>query len=76
MSDELRQELEQSFQEAIDRAIDSLARYKFERFGYWASQAVLLGQFINTPAGTQLRPFVDLARRIRQANQGQLGLEP
>ena len=43
--------LEQKMNEAYNKAIDSLARYKFEMFGYWSSSWVkynqLWGEFGN-----------------------------
>lgn len=44
------------------RAIDALARYKFERFGYWASTWVTLN---NLNSHRQPNPFVTLVKLAR-----------
>lgn len=62
-------------QEAYDKAIDSLCRYKFMQFGYWAAIWVHLNQI----EGGEPNPFKSLiehARRIRAKNEGQLELKP
>lgn len=50
-------------QEAYEKAIDSLARYKFMMFGYWAAIWVYLNQ-IDTEK--ENNPFKGLVRKARQ----------
>lgn len=54
--------------EAERKAIDSMAANKWERFGYWASQAVHLRRILGL-SGTPspFRPFSALARQMRSA---------
>ena len=61
--------------EAYDKAIDSLARYKFMQFGYWSAIWIHLNQI----EGGDPNPFkglVEQARNIQAKDQGQLELEP
>lgn len=59
--------------EAHHKAVDSLARYKFLMFGYWAAQWVTLNQVrkqLNPQAKQEPNPFkgfVKLARMTRDA---------
>lgn len=48
---------------AAEKAIDALGRYKFERFGYWASQWVLLNRIIGDRSPS---PFTDLVKAARE----------
>jgi|TARA_B100000035_G_scaffold88477_1_gene74420 hypothetical protein len=65
--------LEQKMNEAYDKAIDSLARYKFEMFGYWSSSWVkynqLWGEFGNK---RKPNPFKQL---VQEANKMMGGLK-
>lgn len=55
-------------QEAHEKAIDSLARYKFMMFGYWAAIWVYLNQ-IDTKK--ENNPFKDLVRKARQLQRSE-----
>ncbi len=66
MNAETRKNLDAEIQEAADKAIDSLARYKFAMFGYWAGIWVHLNRI---DGGKRPSPFSDLvkaARKIRE----------
>ncbi len=52
-------------QEAYDSAIDSLARYKFMMFGYWAAIWVYLNQIDIDKQGNPFRELVQKAREIQ-----------
>ena len=54
--------------EAYNKAVDSLARYKFEMFGYWASKWVSLNRLAEDPHPNPFKDLVKLARMIRDAN--------
>ncbi len=50
--------------QAVDKALDSLARYKFEMFGYWASAFVKYNQLL--PGEMKVaNPFKDLVKVAR-----------
>lgn len=53
-------------QDAVDKAIDNLARHKHSNFGYWAASAVHYNQLLEgTPLHWRRSPFrrlVDCAR--------------
>lgn len=69
-------DIKTSKSEAYDKAIDSLSRYKFMQFGYWAAIWVHLN---NIDGDTEPNPFkrlVECARNIRKKDQGQLALKP
>ena len=55
-------------EEALRKAIDNLARYKFNNFGYWAAIWVHLNQ-IDGKEPNPFRPLVDLARNIQKISQ-------
>lgn len=49
---------------AYTKAVDSLARYKFEMFGYWASAWVKYNQLL--PVGHKRgNPFIGLVKHAR-----------
>ena len=48
------------------KAIDSLCRYKFVMFGYWAGIWVHLNRIEGKKRKNPFRPFVDLARDMRE----------
>lgn len=65
-----QQEILEYLNEAESKAIDSMAANKWERFGYWASQAVHLRRILgltNTPS--PFHPFAVLARQMRSAER-------
>tara|TARA_Y100001951_G_C11147617_1_gene187294 strand:- start:82 stop:324 length:243 start_codon:yes stop_codon:yes gene_type:complete len=66
--------LENKMQEAYDKAIDSLARYKFEMFGYWSSSWVkynqLWGEFGNKKKPNPFKNLVQGAKSQQIKDQG------
>jgi len=61
-------------QEAYEKAIDSLARYKFMQFGYWSAIWVHLNQIDNNMEQNPFRSLVDTARNIQARDNGQLDI--
>jgi len=61
-------------EEALRKAIDNLARYKFNNFGYWAGIWVHLNQ-IDGKEPNPFRPLVDLARNMQQPSQEIINLD-
>ena len=61
--------LKQSKQEALETAIDSLARYKFMMFGYWAAIWVHLNQLDTDKEGNPFKMLVQTARQIQKESQ-------
>ena len=59
-------------QEAFEKAIDNLARYKFMNFGYWAAIWVHLNQI---DLEKESNPFRDLVKAARQI-QGEINENP
>jgi len=57
-------------QDAYERAIDSLARYKFMMFGYWAAIWTHLNQIDDNKESNPFAPFVRKSRELQsqQAN--------
>jgi hypothetical protein len=49
--------------EAERKAWDSLGRYKFEMFGYWAAKWVQMNQLLGSHEGNPFRTLVQLARK-------------
>lgn len=62
MNDKLLAELD----EAERKAIDSLARYKFAMFGYWAGIWVHLNRISGVNRPSPFRRLVDAARDIQR----------
>lgn len=62
MNDKLLAELD----EAERKAIDSLARYKFAMFGYWAGIWVHLNHISGVNRPSPFRRLVDAARDIQR----------
>ena len=48
--------------EAYIKALDSLGRYKFLMFGYWAGQWVKLNSLLPKPRSNPFKALVDYAR--------------
>ena len=61
--------LDQEIQEAAAKAIDSLARYKFAMFGYWAGIWVHLNRIEGRKRPSPFRALVLAAREIRAGGQ-------
>ena len=57
--------LKETKQEAIENAIDSLARYKFMMFGYWAAIWVYLNNLDDYKEPTPFRQLVETARQMQ-----------
>jgi len=53
-------------QEARDKAFDSLARYKFYMFGYWAATWVQMNKLCRIRALNPFSDFVDLAKKFKE----------
>ncbi len=66
MNAETRKNLDAEIQEAADKAIDSLARYKFVMFGYWAGIWVHLNRIDGGKRSSPFRDLVKTARAIRE----------
>ena len=56
-------------QEAYESAIDSLARYKFMMFGYWAAIWVHLNQIDDNKEPNPFRDLVQKAREIQHKGE-------
>lgn len=63
--------IKQHKQEAIEQAIDSLARYKFMMFGYWAAVWVHLNQIDDEKEPNPFKSLVECSRNLQKINQGQ-----
>ena len=61
--------LKEDIQEAADKAIDSLARYKFMQFGYWAAIWVHLNRIEGQRRPSPFKALVHAARVIREGGQ-------
>lgn len=61
---ELLRSVHEARNQAYHKAIDSLGRYKFEMFGYWASAWVKYNQLMpkRYKQGNPFQAFVKLAR--------------
>ena len=66
MAEEITKRLTEIKQEALENAIDSLARYKFMMFGYWAAIWVRLNSIDTKKEPNPFRPLVQEARRIQK----------
>lgn len=58
--------LSQEIDEAAEKAIDSLARYKFAMFGYWAGIWVHLNRIEGKKRPSPFRVLVKTAREIQK----------
>ena len=72
---DIKNNLLKDLDEAEYKAWNSLSRYKFQMFGYWAAIWVHLNQ-IDGGEPNPFKKLVELARRIREKDSGQLELEP
>jgi len=58
------------YDDAVARAWDNLARYKFSNFGYWSSRVVFLGQLLEKVGDKRpANPFASLVKVAREAGQ-------
>jgi len=53
-------------QEAEEKAFDSLARYKFYMFGYWATTWVQMNKLCRIREINPFNQLVDLARKLKE----------
>ncbi len=56
-------------QEAFETAIDSLSRYKFMMFGYWAAIWIYLNQLDDQKEHNPFRELIVMARDIQSRTQ-------
>lgn len=56
--------IEREMAEAEEKAFDSLARYKFQMFGYWAAIWVHLNRISGLKKPNPFRELVMTARRV------------
>lgn len=70
----IEERLKEEKQEAYEKAVDSLARYKFMMFGYWAAIWVHLNQIDNDKEANPFKPLVECCRNIQRKNDGQTEL--
>lgn len=66
----MRRRLRKDLMEAERKAFDSLARYKFQMFGYWAAIWVHLNRALGEKRPSPFYRLVNLARTIHSAKQG------
>lgn len=52
------------------KSLDSLSRYKFLMFGYYAAQWVMLNKLLQKPRPNPFKPLVDLAKKVPDINIG------
>jgi predicted Zn-ribbon and HTH transcriptional regulator len=64
----LETELATRRDEAHDKAIDALSRYKFEMFGYWAASWVKYNQVLKTAGRSEPNPFRHLVKLARASS--------
>lgn len=62
----MKQDFEAQLREAESKAIDSLSRYKFMMFGYWAAVWVHLNRI---DGGRRPNPFKSIVRAAREASR-------
>jgi hypothetical protein len=62
----LKRSPESERDEAARKAIDSLARYKFMMFGYWAAVWVHMNRLAATKTASPFQDIVRAARNIRE----------
>lgn len=63
----MEEKLQGEKQNAYEQAIDSMTRYKFMMFGYWAAIWVHLNNLSNEKEPNPFKPFVHQARRLQQS---------
>ncbi len=64
----MEEKIKSKMEEARDKAIDSLSRYKFLMFGYHAAQWVTLNKLLEKPEPNPFRVFVKLAKKEMDKN--------
>ena len=66
MVDAMKIRIQEEKQEAYEKAIDSLARYKFMMFGYWAAIWIHLNQIDSNKEINPFKSLVEGARNIQK----------
>lgn len=66
---ETLQILEEGLVEAEQKAWDSLSRYKFQMFGYWAAIWVHLNRIGGFRRGNPWQGIVGIAREVKEAEK-------
>jgi hypothetical protein len=61
----LSEKIYQERKEAEEKALDSLSRYKFQMFGYWAGVWVHLNRISEDPQPNPFARLVKLAKEVR-----------
>jgi hypothetical protein len=61
--------LKEHKQEAYEKAIDALSRYKFMMFGYWSAIWVHLNQIDQDKERNPFRELIDKAREMQHKEQ-------
>ena len=61
--------LDQEIQEAADKAVDALGRYKFAMFGYWAGIWVHLNKIEGRKRPNPFRDLVVAARNLQEGGR-------
>lgn len=64
---EVEEKIKDKMKEAESKAVDSLARYKFLMFGYWAAQWVNLNKLLEKKQPSPFKGFVKMGRMSRAA---------
>ncbi len=64
--------IKESKQEAYESAIDSLARYKFMMFGYWAAIWVHLNNLDTDKQPNPFKSIVDLAKQTQKIDHNNI----
>lgn len=62
-------ELNRQLDEAAEKALDSLSRYKFQMFGYWAGVWVHLNKILATTGSKRPNPFGHLVNAARNTKR-------
>jgi len=65
----MKQALTHELAEAEAKAVDSLARYKFAMFGYWAGIWVHLNRISGQNRPNPFKVLVNLAKELRERNE-------
>ena len=64
-------DLEEKLNEAEHKAHDSLSRYKFMMFGYWAAVWVHLNEIGGFRKPNPFREYIALARQLKAAHESE-----
>lgn len=67
---DIQQKIQQELDEAERKAVDALARYKFQMFGYWAAIWVHLNRISGSKRPNPFRSLVTAARIVESQREG------